>query len=837
MRRMETLTTKKSCAKWLRAKGFLALCCATVAAVLAHGAATPHGGWTKYEKNPVLGSPELGTCFDVNVIAKGSAKYNMYFSWRPLKAIALVRSNDGVNWTEPEICLRHDETSGWEDNLNRSCTIFWNGEYHMWYTGQARGYSKIGYAKSKDGVHFTRVVRHPVLISERPHEGFSMMNPYVMRDDARGVFRMWYASGETYEPNVLCYAESKDGIVWEKSLLNPIFVHGEGKAWDRDRVGGCEVYQLKDGRYVMFYIGYSDIHTARIGAAISPDGIRCWKRLKGNPLVEPVPGEWDSAACYKPSAVWDEEGDCWRLWYNGRTGSREYIGMAIHKGYDLGPVEGSACRVIDENQVRRHMERFSFDDNELYPHDIRNNAACWWSFSNIPRFDCPDNDLVRTYYFRWWTYRKHLRKMPEGWVVTEFLPDVPWAGKNNTISCPLNHHLLEGRWLRNTFYLDDYIRFMAKEGTINGPRAYACAPAWCAMERAKVTGQKKIVSDLLPNFVKSYEAWEKGWTPQGTKFSAGFKPDRGLFDLTGNREGTEYALSPDGARPMVNSMMWAEATAIAALARDAGDAALAERFAAKAAALEKNIKGKLWNADKKFFTSISTDGVHDAVCELHGYAPFYFRMPLDGFGEAWRPLLSESGFLAPKGLTFPTRDTPGFNATPDFKKHECLWDGPSWPYATSVALTALYETLQSSANVPVTRADFVRLLKQYAAQQVLVRKDGKTVPWIDENLNPFTGDWQARTIMIEQDRSGFRKQRYPERGKDYNHSTFCDLVIAGLCGIVPQADGKVVVKPLAPEEWDWWCVDGVRYHGRDITVLFDRDGKHYGKGKGLVVLE
>ena len=817
----------------MKQRTILAALAAVVIATTAHAG----GGWTKYEKNPVLGSPELGTCFDVNVIAKGSAKYNMYFSWRPMKAIALVRSNDGVSWSEPEICLRHDETSGWEDNLNRSCTLWWNGEYHMWYTGQARGYSKIGYAKSKDGIHFTRVRRDPVLISERPHEGFSVMNPYVLRDDARGVFRMWYASGETYEPNVLCYAESKDGIVWEKSLINPIFVHGEGKAWDRDRVGGCEVYPLKDGRYVMFYIGYSDIHTARIGAAISPDGIRCWKRLKANPLVEPTAGEWDSAACYKPSAAWDEENGCWRLWYNGRTGSREYIGMVVHKGYDLGPVDAPAFRVIGENPVRQHMERFSFDDEELYPHDILNKSAYWWALSNIPRFDCPDADLVRTYYFRWWTYRKHLRKMPEGWVVTEFLPDVPWAGKNNTISCPLNHHLREGRWLRNAFYLDDYLRFMMKDGTVNGARAYACAPAWCACERAKVTGQKKIVSDLLPNFVRNYEAWEKGWTPQGTKFAAGFKPTSGLFELTGNREGTEYALSPDGARPMVNSMMWAEATAIAELARQKGDAALAERFAAKAAALEKNIKAKLWHADKQFFTSISTNGVHDAVCELHGYAPFYFRMSLDGFGKAWRPLLSESGFFAPKGLTFPTRDTPGFTVTPDFKKHECLWNGPSWPYATSVALTALYETLQSGADIPVTRADFARLLKQYAAQHVLVRADGKTVPWIDENLNPFSGDWQARTIMIEQDRSGFKKQRFPERGKDYNHSTFCDLVIAGLCGIVPQADGKLVVKPLAPTEWDWWCIDGVRYHGRDVTVLFDRDGTHYGKGKGLVVLE
>ena len=130
----------------------------------------------------------------------------------------------------------------------------------------------------------------------------------------------------------------------------------------------------------------------------------------------------------------------------------------------------------------------------------------------------------------------------------------------------------------------------------------------------------------------------------------------------------------------------------------------------------------------------------------------------------------------------------------------------------------------------------MKLLHQYAAQQVLTHPDGRKVPWIDENLHPFTGVWQARHIMIEQDRLGLRKMRYRERGKDYNHSTFCDLVIAGLCGIVPQEDGKLCVKPLAPKEWDWWCIDGVRYHGRDITVLFDRDGTRYGKGKGRVVI-
>mgnify|MGYP007069869931 CR=1 FL=1 len=38
-------------------------------------AAGHENGWLKRGSGPVLGSPELGTCFDVNVIPYGSAKY------------------------------------------------------------------------------------------------------------------------------------------------------------------------------------------------------------------------------------------------------------------------------------------------------------------------------------------------------------------------------------------------------------------------------------------------------------------------------------------------------------------------------------------------------------------------------------------------------------------------------------------------------------------------------------------------------------------------------------------------------------------------------------------
>ena len=495
----------------------------------------------------------------------------------------------------------------------------------------------------------------------------------------------------------------------------------------------------------------------------------------------------------------------------------------------------SQAGVLSPDLLVRRFEAFNATDDELYTNTVDNAHAAAMMQRLVPLFECPDEDITRTYYFRWWTYRKHLKRTADGWVVTEFLPKVGWAGAENTISCPLGHHLREGRWLRDGTYLDDYTRFMLAKGTVDRLGAYVNWPAWATLERVKVSGEMGFAVSLLPAFVRHHELWRKGWRIGRSAFKTGQDEKTGLFRMIDNYEGTEMSLSSHGERPMVNAAMWAEATAISAIAGAAGAHDVAARHAAEAAALEEAIKLRLWHHGRDFFTVRSVRGDHGTVRELHGYAPFYFGMSLGRmYQAAWRPLMRADGFLAKWGLTFPEQSAPGFRIA--YEGHMCQWNGPSWPYATSIALTALYEGLQGKAraDMPVTARDFASLIRQYAAAHVRRLDDGRTVPWIDENQNPYTGDWIARTIILA---TPSMKSHYArERGKDYNHSTFCDLVIAGLCGIVPHEDGRIDVRPLAPPDWDWWCVDGVRYHGHDLTVLFDRDGTRYGKGKGLVAL-
>ena len=284
----------------------------------------------KFENNPVLDG-SLGTCFDAYVW-KDNGRYRMDFSWRPKKSVAVLFSEDGIHWEDPQITLAPDLQSGWEDDINRNCVVKIDGVYKMWYTGQANGKSAIGYAESLDGIHFERKVKAPILFPERSWEGFSVMNPCVLFEENK--YKMWYAAGETYEPNVIAYAESEDAVTWEKYSDQPVYKCDPNKEYESDRVGGCQVVHNEEG-YLMFYIGYSDIHSAKICLARSKDGKTNWERSEQNPIVFPTPNEWDADSCYKPTVIYNEKTDEWMLWYNGRKLDDENIGLVLRKGKKL----------------------------------------------------------------------------------------------------------------------------------------------------------------------------------------------------------------------------------------------------------------------------------------------------------------------------------------------------------------------------------------------------------------------------------------------------------------------------------------------------------------------
>ena len=52
-----------------------------------------------------------------------------------------------------------------------------------------------------------------------------------------------------------------------------------------------------------------------------------------------------------------------------------------------------------------------------------------------------------------------------------------------------------------------------------------------------------------------------------------------------------------------------------------------------------------------------------------------------------------------------------------------------------------------------------------------------------------------------------------DRGKDYNHSTFLDIIIAGLVGLRAAFGKLLVVEPLADKSVTYFALDNLAYHG------------------------
>src|SRR5436190_12593414 len=103
--------------------------------------------------------------------------------------------------------------------------------------------------------------------------------------------------------------------------------------------------------------------------------------------------------------------------------------------------------VLKPDSFAHHVEYFNSMEDENVTNFISNTDSWNWLKKEIPFFECPDREVEEMYYFRWWSFRKHLIKTPQGFVITEFLTTVRHAGIHNTVNCATGFHISEGRWL------------------------------------------------------------------------------------------------------------------------------------------------------------------------------------------------------------------------------------------------------------------------------------------------------------------------------------------------------------------------------------------------------
>ncbi len=482
-----------------------------------------------------------------------------------------------------------------------------------------------------------------------------------------------------------------------------------------------------------------------------------------------------------------------------------------------------------------YFRKFIENDEEDVIQHIPNAEAEAFLYENAPRLYCPDPVIEETFAFRTFTMRKHVKSTEDGFVLTEFLVNeaLPWAGKHNTINAPLTHHLNEFRWLKNADWFLDYIRFFLSG---KGEAFAYHTPALAAMvDFCRTTANEAF---LLEN-IDLLEAYFLGWEQtHGTK--------NGLFFSNDDREGTEFSISgttPDlqrlyGFRPLMNACMYGDAKALSEVFSLVGNEEKRRLYAEKAAHIKQKMDEKMW--DGEFYKAIhplhgdldrpvSVRDIPEGcnVRELVGFIPWAFSMPDAGKEGAFRWLFDPTVFAAKTGLATADISHPRFQFYSD---HPCTWSGNVWPYATSYAVSAVISLLSNYEQSTVSEGDLYSLIKTYAEMHYSV-ENGKRVNFIDEVMLPFEPVWYVRMLAHKEGRaiSGGKN-----RGKDYNHSTFIDLVLRGLCGVDTESE-TLRIEPRIKGIWKYFKLENLTYRGKNYTVYYDEDGSVFGKGKGVII--
>ena len=489
------------------------------------------------------------------------------------------------------------------------------------------------------------------------------------------------------------------------------------------------------------------------------------------------------------------------------------------------PRPASAPAVLDEHRIAR--DRFGAD-------------APWFE-ENIPFFESSDSTLDRIYYYRWQLYRAHLRDLgARGYIVTEFLDDVSWQRQPYaSLNDATAFHIYEGRWLRDRRYVDDYLDFMYAGG--GNDRHFSEGIADAAYAHFLVDGDTAFALRHLDSMKHVYALWDDHYD-----FA------KHLYWIEPLLDATEYTIASIDAsggkdgftggqafRPSINSYMYANARAISRLATLAGDRATAATYAARADDLRRAVQASLWSAPLQHFVDryqVDNAFVHYWTPirgrELVGYLPWYVNLPdsTPEYAVAWHHLLAPDELGGAFGLRTVEPSYEYYMRQYRYDAatggRECQWNGPAWPFQTTQALVGMANLLNRSpsadvARSGVTRADYVRLLAQYTQLHML---DGR--PDLQEDYDPDTG----KPIV------GLPRSHH------YNHSGYTDLIITGLVGLRPREDGVLEINPLIPTDprdpryMRYFALQNAPYHGHLVSVLFDADGRRYGRGTGLSVL-
>jgi predicted GH43/DUF377 family glycosyl hydrolase len=255
-----------------------------------------------------------------------------------LTLLAALAAQEGVSvpfgaWHRvSDVAVISPRGSGWESAGTFNPAVIMRGDkIVMLYRAQDKlGTSRLGYAESADGIHFTRR-DEPVLSpwAEYERDG-GVEDPRLVQFG--DTYYLTY-TGYNKKDAQLCLATSKDLIHWDrKGVIIPANKGNWNVKWTKS---GAIVPEKIGGKYWMYFLGTSADNKDQAGLASSTDLLH-WTEVTQVPVLPVRPGHFDSRVAEPgPAPIVTPKGIV--LIYNGADDKLVYrTGIAIFDRNDPG---------------------------------------------------------------------------------------------------------------------------------------------------------------------------------------------------------------------------------------------------------------------------------------------------------------------------------------------------------------------------------------------------------------------------------------------------------------------------------------------------------------------
>jgi len=467
-----------------------------------------------------------------------------------------------------------------------------------------------------------------------------------------------------------------------------------------------------------------------------------------------------------------------------------------------------------------------------------------WFVDNVPYFDAADIEFKKMWYYRWWIVRFHLTE-PHTPDLQRFAFYEGKLGFDNLIGFAVPAQVKELTYLRDPQYglaqVENAYRNRSRDGAVvdapGSPYWGETYSHWIAMALAEFHRVHPLPAEtlraLLPAMAADVRAWLSAYDRDGDGLPERDRPRVTGYDLDilswwnfNNMKVDPSAEPPALERVDFASFVFANSQAVAELAEDAGDAKLAAEFAGRAAQVRAATLAGLWDESSTFFYPRRADN-HERIPirELHGFFPFTTLLAPNAppYVNALRLFVDPNEFWA--------RYPPVITSLQYYRTWTWEMDGLTRniaPHPISMGARTMLQVLKHYDQAAITADDFMELMARY--NDLVYPRVHPNDPTWRPNAHEYYSEWEPHRLSSRPKPSNI--------SHDF-HSMYCSLIVEGVAGLTPRRDGKIELQPLA-RSWPYFLLDGLRYRGYDLTIVWDRPGGHrryaeYPEGFSLMI--